>query len=119
MGSNFFSPSKFKKNYMNKLLIPFFRSKRINVSILAGTFIGVIFLGNFTSCNRDKDDQQPIPVISSFSPTSGLPAKDDISGTTIRINGENFSKDISANELQLKHKVAKANQVSALRNNSI
>lgn len=67
--------------------------------ILLVTAALISLLVSISSCNRDKE-QQPTPVINSFSPTSGLPTTDDAPGTTITISGENFSPTISENKLQ-------------------
>jgi hypothetical protein len=58
-----------------------------NKGILFNTFIIVLLSALLSNCN--KEDQQPLPSISSFAPASGF------TGSQVTISGQNFSDNTS------------------------
>lgn len=64
--------------------------RRLSVMVM---LCAAVWLG----CEPQND--QPVPVIMSFSPASGVAATDDEAGTTVTITGKNFSATPSDNQV--------------------
>ena len=77
--------------------------------------VGIVFLISAVLISCKKSTEEPVPappIISSFSPTSGIPPDGGLSGTLITISGSNFSTVPVENEIKFNGTTATTNTAS-------